>query len=321
MRQHRRMDLERLARRQHGVVSRVQALASGMTEAQVRWRLSRGDWQVLHRGVYLTNTGRADWKARAQAAVLRCGVDTVLTLGSAAYLWRLEKAAPSRITVAVPFHRHPEPLPGVDVARRRGVEPVRVDGLPVTRLAATVVDIANQPGCTVDQAVALAARACQERALEASTLLRELETRGRHRLRRQLRLAFGEVGTGAESLPETWFESRVRKPHGLPGFERQAVEPDGTRTDLQNATFRTNVEIDGRLWHAGERFHLDRQRDRRAAGRGELTLRVTPLELDRTPCQVAGELAAALRQRGWRDLPRRCSDSCPVDPWPSRTTT
>jgi len=307
------MELERLARRQQGVVSRAQVLAAGMTEAQLRWRVARGDWQVLHRGVYLTNNGRPDWSARARAALLRCGAGSVLALGSAAYLWRLEKAAPARITVAVPHHRHPGSVAGVELVRRRVLESVQVDGLPVTRLATTVVDIADLPDVTVEEAVALAARACQERALDAAALLRELQGRGRHRLRRPLRLALGEVGEGAESLPETWFESRVRRPHGLPAFERQALEPDKTRTDLKNRTFRTNVEIDGRLWHAGERFHLDRQRDRRAAGRGELTLRVAPLELDQTPCQVAAELAEALRQRGWTEPPRRCSGSCPVE--------
>lgn len=310
----RSMELEHLARRQQGVVSRSQALAAGVTEARLRWRLARGDWQQLHRGVYLTHSGRPDWAARARAAVLRCGAGSVLVLRSAAYLWRLEKAAPSRIAVAVPHGRHPLPVSGVDVVRRRELESVLVDGLPVTRLAATVVDLADLPDVTVDDAVALAARACQERALDASALLRELERRGRHRLRRPLRLAFGQVGEGAESVPETWFEGRVRRPHGLPEFERQAQEPDRTRTDLKNRAFRTNVEIDGRLWHAGDRFHLDRQRDRRAAARGELTLRVTPLELDRAPCQVAAELAAVLRQRGWRERPRRCSDRCPVDP-------
>lgn len=306
------MDLDRLARRQQGVVSRAQALAAGMTAAQVRWRLRRGDWQVIHRGVYLTNSGTTDWRARARAALLRCGPGSVLVLRSASHLWRLERTAPSVIAVGVPHDRHPEAVDGVVVLRRRGLDPVQVDGLPVSRPAATVIDIADRPDCSVDDAVALAARACQERSVDAAALLRELESRSRHRLRQELRLALWEVGDGAESLPETWFESRVRRPHGLPAFERQVGETDRSRTDLKNRRFATNVEIDGRLWHAGERFHLDRQRDRRAAGRGEVTLRVTPLELDRVPCDVARDIGRALRHRGWTARPTPCSASCPV---------
>ncbi|GAA1185608.1 hypothetical protein GCM10009584_29560 [Ornithinimicrobium humiphilum] len=185
-------------------------------------------------------------------------------------------------------------------------------GLPATGLAVTVIDLADRQSCSADAAVALAARACQTHFVDGHTLLHELESRARHRLRHQLRLALWEVADGAESLPETWFEGRVRAPHGIPPFARQAKQPDRTRTDLRSAEFRVNVEIDGRLWHAGERFHHDRRRDRRAAGRGEITLRVTPLELDQTPCEVASDLALALRQRGWTGRPHRCSPSCPV---------
>ena len=304
------MDLDRLARRQQGVVSRAQALDAGLTPGQVRWRLRRGRWQSIHPGVYLTSNGTVDWPARARAALLRCGAGSVLVLSAACHLWRLDSTPPAVITVGVPADRHPEPADDILVVRRRRLEPVTVDGLPVTRLAATVLDVADRPGCSVDDAVALAARACQKRAVDGAALLRELDARPRHQHRRALRLAFGEVGAGAESLPEATFETAVRRPHDLPLFERQVVEDDGSRTDLKNRELGTNVEIDGRLWHAGERFHLDRRRDRRAAARGEVTLRITPLELDRSPCEVARDLGLALRTRGWRGTPRACRPGC-----------
>ncbi|WP_122262961.1 type IV toxin-antitoxin system AbiEi family antitoxin domain-containing protein [Ornithinimicrobium cerasi] len=306
------MDLARLARRQQGVVTRAQALDAGLSAATIRWRLERRDWTVVHPGVYLLSNGAPDWRALARAALLRCGAGSVLALTSAAYLWRLERTPPSVITVAVPASRHPETPGGVIVVRRRRLDAVQVDGLPVTRLATTVLDVADRFGCSADDAVALAARACQERSLDAGSLLRELEGRARHRLRRQLLLALWEVGDGAESLPETWFRDRVERPHGLPPFERQVTEPDRTRSDLRNRTFRTIVEIDGRLWHAGERFHLDRKRDRAAAGRGEVTLRVTPLELDQIPCEVARDVALTLERRGWSGQPKACSAGCPL---------
>lgn len=303
------MELERLARRQQGVVSRQQALAAGLTPAEVRWRLSAGRWQSIHRGVYLTSSGRVDWPARAWAALLRCGPGSVLVLGAACHLWRLGPA-PAVITVGVPRQRHPRPADGVLVVRRGLSDRAVVDGLPVSRLATTVLDMADRPGCSVADAVALMARACQERALDAGVLRRELEGRARHQHRRALGLALDEVGAGAESLPEVTFETRVRAPHRLPAFERQVEEQDGSRTDLKNRRHGVNVEIDGRLWHAGERFHLDRQRDRRAAARGEVTLRVTPLEIDTSPCAVAHELSLVLRSRGWTGSLRTCRVGC-----------
>ena len=312
VREHPGMDLDRVARRQQGVVSRAQALEAGLSPGQVRWRLQRGRWRAIHPGVYLTNNGTVDWPSRARAALLRCGRGSVLILSAACYLWRLERTPPAVVTVGVPTDRHPEPADGLVVVRRRRLEPVTVDGLPVTRLPVTVLDMADRPGCSVDDAVALAARACQERAVDAAALRRELDGRRRHQHRRELRLAFAEVGNGAESLPETTFETTVRRPHGLPAFERQVVEDDGSRTDLKNREFGTNVEIDGRLWHAGERFHLDRRRDRRAVGRGEVTLRVAPVEMVTSPCEVARDLALALRHRGWVGPPRPCGPGCAV---------
>lgn len=301
------MDPSAIARRQFGVLSREQALAAGMTAAQVRWRVEKGFWQSLHRGVYLTSSGVVTWSARAQAALLWAGPGSVLTLWTAAHLWRLLPEAPEVLTVGIPERRTPCSTTGVKVGRRARLTSIVLDGLPVTRAAQTVIDVADLPEVSLDDAVALAARACQRGRVTASALSAELRARGRHRQRWELGLALGEIVGGAESLPEVWFVTRVQRPHALPEFSRQVVEPGGTRTDLKNSRYGINLEIDGQVWHAGERFHDDRRRDRRAAGRGELTLRATFLDLARNPCQLAAEIGAALLRRGWPGPLRRCS--------------
>ena len=53
-------DSRELADLQHGVLSRTQALQSGMSPARVSWRVRGGHWQRLHQGVYATFTGRPD---------------------------------------------------------------------------------------------------------------------------------------------------------------------------------------------------------------------------------------------------------------------
>lgn len=301
-----------VASRQHGVLSRAQALAAGMTAKQIRCRLRRGDWQPVHRGVYLTSTGVLTWRARAWAGLLWCGEGACLTTDAAAYLWRLTTAEPTTITIGVPHDRHPTPVEGIEVTRRRRLRTMTLDGFPTTRLAQTVIDLADRRDCSLDDAVALAARACQRRSVTQAALIDELSARRAHRWNRELRLAFGEIGEGAESLPEVWYVTRVQLPHGLPAFERQVQEDDSTRTDLKNRQYGVNLEVDGLLWHAGEQFHGDRRRDRRAAARGEVTLRMTYLELDQIPCDLAVDVARTLTARGWTGTITACSPDCPA---------
>lgn len=305
-----RVRIETLARRQHGVLTRAQALAGGMTPKAVVWRVRSGDWQVLHRGIYLTHTGQITWPSRAWAALLRCGDGSALVLDAAAYVWRLQPRPPQVISVGVPDGHRKRPYDGIRVVQRTRLRVREVDGFPVTTLAQTVVDVADRPGMSVDDAVAFAARACQQRQLLPETLVAELQERGRHRMRRELLLACGEIGDGAESLPEVWFVTRVQRPHGLPAFERQ-VRSAGTRMDLRNGRYRVTVEVDGELFH-GARFHVDRRRDRRSAARGDIPLRVSFLELDKIPCEVAVEIGQVLMQQGWPGPVLPCSPTCPA---------
>lgn len=171
------------ARRQSGVLTRGQALAAGLTAHQVRWRIEQGSWRTLHRGVYLTNAGVVTWSARAWAALLWAGPGGVLALEAAARVGRLQPDEPRIITVGVPAGHGTRTADGVRTVQRGRLASQRVDGLPVTRAAQTVLDLADRPGCSLDDAVALAARACHLGRATAQTLLADLGARGRHRHR------------------------------------------------------------------------------------------------------------------------------------------
>src|SRR5688572_29115880 len=58
---------ERLAARQHGVLSRRQALAEGMSDRGVDRRIERGRWQILHRGIYKLRSWPTSWHMRLMA--------------------------------------------------------------------------------------------------------------------------------------------------------------------------------------------------------------------------------------------------------------
>ena len=70
------------------------------------------------------------------------------------------------------------------------------------------------------------------------------------------------------------------------------------------------VEVDGRLGHEGEHTATDRQRDRRAAGTGRVTLRAGWVDVEGDPCGLAVDVHAALRARGHAEPIRACGPGC-----------
>lgn len=63
-----------IAARQHGVVTRAQLVAAGLSPQTVERRVRMKRLRPLHRGVYLAGPVMAPW-ARVLAAVLACGKD------------------------------------------------------------------------------------------------------------------------------------------------------------------------------------------------------------------------------------------------------
>lgn len=137
--------MERLARGQHGVVSRAQLAGLGLSPAAIRHALAVGRLRRVHRGVYalgplpLTNHGL--W----MAAVIACGERAVLSHTSAAVLWRIQpvRRGPAHVTVPAWATRRP---PWVTVHRRTHLVSRDTTGrhrIPVTTPLCTLVDLAS----------------------------------------------------------------------------------------------------------------------------------------------------------------------------------
>jgi hypothetical protein len=155
-----------LAHRQGGVILRRQALEAGLTRDQMRSLVGQGRWLVLHNGVYLTSgagpRGEPPLLARLWAAHLCCGPSSVIGLGSAARLLRLQglpREMP-QVDVVLPRGRHPRP----DLRLRLRVatlgpgEVVRRRGLPTTSVVRTLADLLlrvheGQGLCLLDSAL------------------------------------------------------------------------------------------------------------------------------------------------------------------------
>lgn len=303
------MDLEALIRSQHGVCSTAQAREAGLSDDTIRWRVTSGRWSRIGQGLYLAQTGELDWLGRAHAAVLRGRDGCALSLRSAEFLHGVTPTAPAVITVGVPARRTVTRLSGTRFRRHAGLEVVRRKGLPVTSAEQTVLDLADVPGVEWREAVATAARWVQKRRTTADTLAEALAGRARHQHRRILSVALGVVAEGAESLMEVSYVRRVEEPHGLPRASLQ-VRDGIVRRDFEYEPWQVVLEVDGRLGHEGEHLAKDRSRDRRAAGTGRVTLRAGWVDVEGAPCELAVDVHAALRARGYRGRIRVCGPRC-----------
>jgi very-short-patch-repair endonuclease len=278
------------AERQHGHVTRFQALAAGMGLGAFDGRVRRGYLYRVHRGVYrVGHTAPLDFD-REMAAVLACGTRTVLSHHSAAYLYALAPRPDGDVHVTGPerhsrpgIRLHRSPLAPGDVTRRHGV--------PLTRPARTLVDMAaGAEPLLIERAVedALRRRLVTRPALEAEA--------GRGRpgsaaIRKLLKLECAPALTRSEA---EWRLVKLVRAAGLPAPEHN-VRMAGIEVDLVWLAHGLVVEVDGFTYHSGRAaFERDRLRDARLTASGLRVMRITWRQLSARPHAVVARLAEAL---------------------------
>lgn len=305
------MDLTRLARSQYGIITRTQALAHISLDA-LRWRLERKNWRSVHPAVYATHAEPLDWMARASAALLYCGPRAALAQESAAHLLDLDNRQPPVIAVAIPAGIRRKSCVGFTVRRRRRLETLAYKRLRVTAPAFTVLDVGDSPTASREDAIALAARAVQRRKTTVVALRRELEQRRAHRHREAIELSLGIVADGAESVLEVEFVTRVLTAHRLPTMRMAVPDRAGRlsiRRDFVNDTHGVVIEVDGIGAHEGRRSR-DIRRDRHTAAQGRVTLRAEWVDVRYEPCELAAQIFATLRSRGYQGVVYACTATC-----------
>ena len=306
------MNLDAVLHRQHGVVSHDQALTSGLTPDAVRWRLASGRWERVARGLYRVHHTPWTWEARAHALALRLGPGGALTLETAAHLHGVESRQPPVLTGAV-VGRQVQRLTGTRVTRRRSLDVVKRKGLPVTSAATTVLDLTARPGVTWRETVHLVARWVHQGVVSVDEIDDCLAGLRRHPQRRVIARVLGPVSDGVESVLELQSLRRVVLAHGLPRptLQTRAVQGGGgVRRDAEWEAFGVILESDGLLAHGAESIHRDRRRDRQAARAGRVTLRAGYADIEFAPCELAADIFATLRVRGYRGAISPCRPGC-----------
>jgi hypothetical protein len=124
------------------VVARWQLLAGGVSRHEINRRLQSGRLHVLHRGVYAVGHTAVTRTGRWMAAVLAGGPGAVLSHHAAAALWQLREPPGGPIDVTV--ERQKRAVKGIRFHRARppADEVGELDGIPVTSMPRTLLDLA-----------------------------------------------------------------------------------------------------------------------------------------------------------------------------------
>jgi predicted transcriptional regulator of viral defense system len=282
-----------LATEQHRVVEYSQLRVLGLGPEAIRHRVRRGRLHVIHRGVYAVGHRDIGRDGFLMAAVLACGNGAVLSHRTAADHQGVIRTSSPTIHVTVPGRNQPA-VEGVVVhltRRLRDADWTRVDGIPVTSAARTLVDFAGvaRPGeliPAIEQAQRL--RLFDMRAID--------EVLGRSRGRRgaaALQRALSELSEDAPDLRSP-LEERFRsyckaRKLPIPAFN---VTVAGFLVDAVWLREKVAVELDSRRHHSGMgAFEGDRKRDTKLQVARFQIVRIT----DRRLKHEADELEADLR--------------------------
>jgi hypothetical protein len=307
--------VRRQAREQGGVITRRQAIQAGLSVDKITWLLKREDWRQVHRGVYATFNGPVSRSALLWAAVLYAGPGAYLSHETAAEINGLSDDQSAAISVTIPASRRVSAPPGVVIHHSsRKAMTWRPPGMPPYTVAEeTVIDLV-QAAVAVDDVVALVTRGYGRRRLTEHQLKYLAHARKKLRWRRELTEIIQMAAGGAHSPLEYRHDHDVQRAHGLP----EPVKQDrfrktdggwGYRDRCYPQYGRLVIELDGRRFHPDEQHRTDRERDNQAAVTGT-TLRYGWDDVTRRACETAGQVAEALRNRGWAGTLTPCSPSC-----------
>lgn len=132
--------------RQHGVVSRAQLLARGYSAAAIAHRLAVGRLHPVHRGIYAVGRPELSRHGIWLAAAMSCGPEAAISHESAAWLWRIRDAE-RRVEVTVPLHvRRRRPDIAIYQRTLPASERTTHEGVPVTTVHRTLLDLASRIG-------------------------------------------------------------------------------------------------------------------------------------------------------------------------------
>lgn len=291
-----------LAADQHGVFTRHQALALGMSEGGISWRVKSGRWRRLRPRVFAIAGSSNTWHQRLMAACLGSG--GLASHRAAAHLWNLPGFGAGRIEIVV--DRTQQVRPRGELVHRSvdlwHIQPVARAAMPTTPIDRTVLDL----GAVVhpDRYPAVVHRCVGEGRVSWRQLLDAVllhgPRRGRDGLGRLRSVVDADLGSRPSESDLEQLLERVIVQAGLPRPARQVVVHDRAgrfvaRVDLAYPAQRIAIEADGRAHHSDPAdFERDRVRQNRLVLAGWTVLRFTWRDVLERSHAIEAEVRAAL---------------------------
>jgi very-short-patch-repair endonuclease len=263
-----------------------------MSKNEIDYRQKLGRLIRVHAGIYAVGHLPTLPHDRAYAALMACGAGAVLSHGSAAAVWGLEKHFKAPFEVTAP-NRHRRSGIIVHYAALHRNDRAVNRGLPVTSPARTALDLA--PRLTDRQLERAVDDLRNAGYLQPDPLAEVLARYPHHRGAAKLR----SVDISREPTRSDWELDFIDylKRYDLPmarintkigGYEVDALFPDA----------KVIVELDSWTHHRSRTsFRNDRRRDAALLARGYVTIRITWERLAEKPHEVAAELREILACR------------------------
>lgn len=273
--------IARVATRQHGLVSRSQALRCDLSRRAIEIRLRTGRWVVVRRGVYLIAGTPPSERQAVLAAILAAGDDAMAARLTAARLWGFDLPAPDEIELLGP-HRRLEGVVAHQSTNLVAADRAQLGAIALTSPARTLVDSSGRVpphrlGPVVDDAlrkglVRLAdLRACHERV--------DTGPGRRHTIAMRAVLEERAPGYAAGDSQREADIVRLLADPGLPApvlGHRVRIGRHTYKLDIAWPEAMACIEFDGWATHGTfTAFHRDRQRLRRITAAGWTVLLAT----------------------------------------------
>lgn len=276
-----------LADAQHGVVSRTQLLAAGITRRQIQRRLQAQRLRTIHRGVYAVGHRALSQEAVWMAAVLAAGEDSALSHWSAASLTRLRQGRGPRSHVTCPRKRRSSRQVAFHFADLPPDEVTVMNNIPATTPARTLLDLAAT--ASIPSLTRMTAAA----GLTEGTSLRDLLDRyPRKPGAAKLRAITARPQPMTRSDLEAAYIERFEQA-GIPRPRVNAVI-EGNEVDFVWDEHGVAAELDSYVTHGSRiAFEADRARDRKLAAAGWIVVRLTDEDPDDGITDLSRVLAAS----------------------------
>jgi len=284
-----------IAARQGGVIAHSQLRELGVSAAAIGRRLQVGRLHSKYRGVFAVGHRKIGVEGLWWAGVLACGSDAVLSHASAAAAWNIRRSSAPTVHVTVGLGGRAR-RPGIRLHRSRlrsSDEVTKLDGLPITTPARTLLDLAES-GLRGRRLEAAVDRAEQLRLVDFAELHRLLARYPRRRGSPSLKAVLARYRGGDTRSELEVLVAELCDAHGLPRPQENCII-EGKVRDFYWPRAGLVVEADSYTWHRSpSALDDDRERDVTLTLAGYRTLRFTWEQVTRRRTYVASAILRVL---------------------------